>query len=454
MVSIIQNKQIKSLINPGSNSENMVAKSTLVFFLTLFVANFFVALVKLFYYLVPVNDVISFFAEEPPAWVVIKPEIHAFGVHYFGDYLLSNHWSNLSNPWSSEGPVNYPPFALTVFDFFDFFSYRHGLVLYLVSMLVFLLLPFIFYVKNQKDYVSFVILLTVGFLNAPTLISLDRGNISGFVSGFIFLAGYFFLRQKYNISSIFIAIASAIKIYPAFLFLLYVLRGKRTSILIGFISVIFFTFGLFLLYPGNLISNISNFISDLTFFTNPTQESFNCRNLSYIAGLSAWLKLFGFVNISMTLFNNLIFVQIFILCISILLLLSLKIEIWIKIFISMSMTVTVPAIQYGYAMNWASAALGIILISSGKDSARYSGSQILEKTNEFSKNMGNMKLPIALFLTLLLVPWPYALPSRVTECPTSILPLIFSFFYTLIICKLIFNLFLSNRLKNKNYRVD
>ncbi len=408
------------------------AEFAIFLFQPLFVVMFIISLIKTSYFNVDLNSILSFMAAEPPAGPEVYSSIKPTGVHFFGDYLLSSYWSQLPNPWIVLGPSNYPPFALQIFELFSHFQYSTGLWLYLSFMLISLVLPFIVNFYQNKSLANTVLIFTVGLLNTPLLSSLDRGNISGYVASFMFFGGYFLLKDRIYLAAFFIAVAAAIKIYPAILFLIFLSTRKFAALIFGLLVSALLFFGTFLLYTGSYLDTLKSFILSIRFFTSPDPNSINCMNVSYIGGLSDWLKILDHNYLNQLVLGHLFQIQIILLLISSFLIFSKNIELWLKIVIGMSLTVTIPTLQYAYTMNWAIAALAITLfVSNGKNTS--TTKEFPTETSLVSVDSSSLKKLTAAMLILLLVPWPFALPPSVTSCSTSILPLIFFAAYSIFI---------------------
>lgn len=84
-------------------------------------------------------------------------------------------------------------------------------------------------------------LFVLSFLSYPVLFTLDRGNIEGFAFILMALFVYFFRLNKIGISAIFLAAATALKIYPVIFFLLYLSekKYKEAAIFVGILLVLY-----------------------------------------------------------------------------------------------------------------------------------------------------------------------------------------------------------------------
>jgi hypothetical protein len=161
-----------------------------------------------------IYNLLSFYSAEPPGNIVVS-EKETIGVHTFGDYLLPHKWAITPNPWNNSViPANtYPPVSILIFKMFTFFSYKIGLVLFLTSMVIFIVSPIVFEIWKSKKIENTLWLLPLA-LSIGMITTIDRGN----VIGFLVLLYYFFLKfqdTKYeNLACMSLALMISIKIFP------------------------------------------------------------------------------------------------------------------------------------------------------------------------------------------------------------------------------------------------
>lgn len=115
--------------------------------------------------------------------------IYGIGVHCFSDYTLTELIVNEENPWQSEyiSPQNYPAAALLISLLFSnigklLANPQIGLILYLLTMAICLILPGVWASKGKKTYLKFLIIGMTGIASVPAIMALDRGNSVGFVA--------------------------------------------------------------------------------------------------------------------------------------------------------------------------------------------------------------------------------------------------------------------------------
>ncbi len=80
----------------------------------------------------------------------------------------------------------------------------------------------------------------LSFLSYPVLFTLDRGNFEGLVFILLSLFIYFFSSNRAGISTVFLAAASALKIYPVIFIILFIADRKYKETLLFVVVLLFF----------------------------------------------------------------------------------------------------------------------------------------------------------------------------------------------------------------------
>ncbi len=119
----------------------------------------------------------------------------------------------------------------------------------------------------------------LSFLAYPVLFTLDRGNIEGFVFILLSLFMYFFRSNKTGISAIFLAGATALKLYPAIFIILYLSekRYREAAIFVG-ITLLLSS------WNYNSFTGISFHFSSLVGITKSSGNSGTTYNALYVIG--------------------------------------------------------------------------------------------------------------------------------------------------------------------------
>jgi hypothetical protein len=185
------------------------------------------------------------------------------------------------------GMVGTTGLSFLVWRFLYFISFRNAAVSFLVYSVAVVMYVLVY---NMKNLVSAPFprvprvkltqsLIILSFLSYPVLFTLDRGNIEGFAFMLLSLFVYFFRSNKTWISAVFLAGATALKIYPVIFFILYLSEKKYKEMVI-------FAGTLLLLYAWSYNSlqgvnfQLSGFISTIRGSGNPG----NTYNALYAIG--------------------------------------------------------------------------------------------------------------------------------------------------------------------------
>jgi hypothetical protein len=238
-------KIVKTKVLPieGFLSRVVLPISTVSVFL-----GFLQAWVKTFYFNDPYNQRIGWIAQDGN-W----PSQFAFGVHYFGDYLVMNQLALNPEPWINGS--NYPPVAMVIFRIFAFFPYHFSLYLWLFFAIICVASPLVHATKELSSGIRIQVVFLVGLLSAPVIGTLDRGNNIFLLVPLLYF-GFYALTEKRNVvASLLLGLACAIKLYPFLIVLFLVLKRKwivSTLTTLVMISSSILT----ALYWGNPLSNI------------------------------------------------------------------------------------------------------------------------------------------------------------------------------------------------------
>lgn len=172
---------------------------------------------------------------------------------------------------------SYPPFILGIAWLFslmaDYGTYTThelvtmtaGKVSYVLFVGIFTLLIgvllYCFLSKEKKLFPNrFLLVLTIPVLifTAPYIFMLDRGNYL-LIAIVCYLAFVYFYEKNETLAAVFLGLATAIKIYPIFLFLIYFIEKKWKNMGIATLSAGISSLIPFLLFKGGIWQNIVEF---------------------------------------------------------------------------------------------------------------------------------------------------------------------------------------------------
>jgi len=192
----------------------------------------------------------------------------------FNDFFNMYNITKNLNPYFEEYFIksNYFPFANVVFFLFTLLPNRYSFALFTsIFVLIFILINYV-NIKTENRIKTLFSVFIFSFLTFPFLFLIDRGNIEGF----LFILLYFFLYLKDRkpvVSSILLAFAIALKVYPAVFLVLLLSEKKFKEIIISVSGVLVTTFVSLLFHKGGFMENIqfikSGFgINDSIYFAN------------------------------------------------------------------------------------------------------------------------------------------------------------------------------------------
>lgn len=201
---------------------------------------------------------------------------------------------------------SYPPFILGIAWLFslmaDYKTYTpnelvtmtEGKVSYILFVGIFTLLLggllYTFLSKEKKLFPNrFLLILTIPVLifTAPYIYMLDRGNYL-LIAIVCYLAFAYFYEKNETLAAIFLGLATAIKIYPIFLFLIYFIEKKWKNMGIATLSAGISSLIPFLLFKGGIWQNIVEFGYALLYFGKGYETE--VPNVYFGVGLTSLLR--------------------------------------------------------------------------------------------------------------------------------------------------------------------
>jgi hypothetical protein len=164
--------------------------------------------------------------------------------------------------------ASYFPFTYIVFYGFSFFPKKAALAIFLTIFIIATFYTVKYFIQEKSSSATNDIknIFAISLLTYPFLFLIDRGNIEGIV--FVFEAAFLmlYLRKKFNLALLFLALATAMKLYPGLLALLF-LKDKRYKefLLCSFLTLAISVLSLWL-FKGTLAGNINGFVQELKQF--------------------------------------------------------------------------------------------------------------------------------------------------------------------------------------------
>ena len=164
--------------------------------------------------------------------------------------------------------ANYFPFLYVTMDVLALVGRDGAFAIYLVSMISMMsYLSYRFLWKDEKlDTQTKLAAFGIAFFSYPFIFCIDRGNVEAFVfifTGFFFLS---FMRGKYKTAAVFIALASAMKLYPCVLAWLFIKKKQYKACVISGVLTIAISVASMLTMKGGFMENFHGLVRELGHF--------------------------------------------------------------------------------------------------------------------------------------------------------------------------------------------
>ena len=141
------------------------------------------------------------------------------------------------NVYKIKGSVYFPFANLLIYLFTLIKSLSISLNLYLFSTTISIFFIVFKFLKSDSFKNSFFNTLIFTFFTFPFLFLIDRANFESFVSIFLFIFIYFFMQKKYTLSTIPLAFAVSMKLFPILFLLLFIKNKLWKQIFYVFLSI-------------------------------------------------------------------------------------------------------------------------------------------------------------------------------------------------------------------------
>jgi hypothetical protein len=288
------------------------------------------------------------------------------GIHAFGDYLLPHYWVLLQSPWLSDqtGVLNYLPTALIPHKLLSFLPYFAGLGAFELMMAASLCAPALYALKGQPWALRVLAVVVLGLATGPSIASLDRANMQGFLPLVLFAFAVAVLRQRWGWATTFLVIAASIKIYPIMLVLVLLALRKWKWAAVSVASTIALALISLPLISGNVWPTARLVVTTVLEFGQRDFGSLMNYNVSLAGGLAHLCALLGADGGAQWIASHAIVVGAIYLVAVAPLLWFTAIELWIRLIVAFMLTTAVMPVVYPYAVNWVVAASALALMHS------------------------------------------------------------------------------------------
>jgi hypothetical protein len=412
----------------ASSLNSRLLQLSVSIYLLFFIPILVISLGRHFYLQIPWMESWSFFPNDPPGFVDIQPEMHAFGIHYFGDFLLPVSWSEYPNAFLIEFPVNYPPLAIEFIGAFPLLGYKYGLLAYLASMILTTVLSVLYSIRQRSITAIVSGLAILGLASGPLLASVDRGNIAGFSIGLLFLAGFFMLNNKWYWAALFIALATSFKLYAIVILIVFVTKRRWPEMFFGLLASVILIFVPIHLYEGSFVASVEGLIRGISGFSDSTDWQLYCWNSSLVGGFFQLTNIFDQYTLSELIFRNAQLVAILLSLPILIAMYKAKSYTWISFVLALLLMSAIVPVSYYYTLTWALSGLCVVFIRAHQLDLRNSVPDWKRESDCMQADRKERKLLVATtaYLSVLLIPIPIALPPvSAFSCTVSITPVVF-----------------------------
>lgn len=241
------------------------------------------------YYGYDIHSLISYFSNEPPSYVVnVLVGDRDFGVHTFGDYLLTHDYATVGNPWINTISVsnNYPPLAMGFFWLLSFVPYKLGLIFFLLLSMCSMLYPIFAELRRNNLFSKYGTLLVPIALSVGFITSLDRGNSVALLVTPLYLFFRALKEEKWGRSSALLAFLIAFKVYPILLLLAYIPMKKFKAAVEAVFLSLGASFIIATLFQGGYVEKINAIVRGILGYRGAMPTEVNPSNVSLY---SAWI---------------------------------------------------------------------------------------------------------------------------------------------------------------------
>jgi len=398
-------------------------------YLIFFIPIIAISLGRHFYLQQPWLEIWSFYPSDPPSFMVSNPEKHAFGIHYFGDFLLPASWGQYPNPFLKDVPVNYPPIAIEFISAFTSLGYKNGLFAFLSLMVLMSVITITFAIRKRSVLAIASGISTLGIASGPLLVAVDRGNVSGYSVGLLFLSGYFALKNQWRKAAVFIAIAASIKLYVVVLFVIFVFRRRWSDLLFGSLLSALLVFVPLSLYPGSFMMTLEGLLRGVSNFSIQSQDwILYCWNSSLVGGIYQLSVTFNLTAVSLMIYNNAQLLSLIFSLPIFYLIFRFRHCLWLAFILSFLLMSTLLPISYLYTLIWALSGLCLVFVRADQiDSGTLLSANVSSNFSDAVEKKENVLLfATTIYLTILLIPMSLALPQTSQfVCIQGIAPSIF-----------------------------
>jgi len=182
-------------------------------------------------------------------------------VDRFSDFYRVLRSNQDLNPYFGTQRMLQYPFLNFLGFIFSLMPLSYAIFTFILIVAEFMIVACSYSLKIEGQPTNWTNVFILSFLTFPFLFDIDRGNFDGIV--FVFLATFmfFFTKEKFIFSAIFLSFAIAMKPFPAVFLLLFIAEKKFRETLIAVLSTAFISLIPLLIFKGGFFANLSAALS-------------------------------------------------------------------------------------------------------------------------------------------------------------------------------------------------
>lgn len=257
-----------SMNTPASVSENVFEKwplRLLAMMSVLLCVAAARAYIGIFYWNQPIDEWLSWKAQDPPFLASGSEVRPIMGNHFFGDFQEVRSWGFLIrqnlDPYNFD--VSYPPLAVLV-------GYPSSLLPTSLAYAVFVILPsamllcaLAYLLRGLSTPLKLITLALVAYITTPFLSTLDRGNIQSLTNVLIAVSFLFAVRGRFRLASVTLGFAIAVDLSTVVLLLIPLLHKRWSLAISAAATAIATSVAAIVMLPGNDFASLMNLTANV-----------------------------------------------------------------------------------------------------------------------------------------------------------------------------------------------
>jgi len=179
----------------------------------------------------------------------------------FSDFYRVLQANESLNPYFGPKRMFQYPFLNFLGFIFSLMPLPYAILTFTLIVTGFMIVACLYCLKIKGQPTNWTNVFILSLLTFPFLFDIDRGNFDGIIFIFLTIFMFFFTKEKFILSAIFLSFAIAMKPFPAVFLLLFIAERKFKETLLAIISTAFVSLIPLLSFQGGLLANLSAALS-------------------------------------------------------------------------------------------------------------------------------------------------------------------------------------------------